>query len=331
MSDLPIAFLRPWWLLGLVPLFFLAVYFLQKPLSGSAWDSFIDERLRSYVIEPGLTRTSRWRWLLIVAWLIALLAMSGPVWHKQQVPVFQGQKAQVILFDLSRSMLTDDIKPSRIVRARFKLLDFLQRASAIQVALIAFAERPYVISPLSDDANTIASFVDSLDPSIMPAQGSRIDLAIDQGVSLLEQAGISNGQLVVFTDSTVNAKDIGAAQAVREAGHRLSVIGVGTRAGAPLRSENGQFLQDSSGAIVVPQLNEAGLVQLASAGGGRYTKMSNDDQDLNTIDRVQEQLAISGDVSTQQDTNEYWVEYAPYAVIVLLVFALLQFRRGVVW
>jgi len=331
MSDLPIAFLRPWWLLGLVPLFFLAVYFLQEPLSGSAWDSFIDERLRSYVIEPGLTRTSRWRWLLIVAWLIALLAMSGPVWHKQQVPVFQGQKAQVILFDLSRSMLTDDIKPSRIVRARFKLLDFLQRASAIQVALIAFAERPYVISPLSDDANTIASFVDSLDPSIMPAQGSRIDLAIDQGVSLLEQAGISNGQLVVFTDSTVNAKDIGAAQAVREAGHRLSVIGVGTRAGAPLRSENGQFLQDSSGAIVVPQLNEAGLVQLASAGGGRYTKMSNDDQDLNTIDRVQEQLAISGDVSTQQDTNEYWVEYAPYAVIVLLVFALLQFRRGVVW
>lgn len=330
MTELPIEFLRPLWLLGLGPLLLVALFFLRQYHAGSVWEQFIDERLHSYVIEPGSNRTSRIKWLLLLSWLIALVAMAGPVWHKQQVPVFQGQQAQVVLFDLSRSMFTDDLKPSRIARARFKLTDFLQRASAMQIALIAFAERPYVISPLSDDANTIASFVESLDPSIMPAQGSRLDLAIEQAEALFRQAGINSGQIVLFTDSEVTAKSIAAAQRVREEGHRLSVIGVGTAEGAPLRAENGQFLQTADGAIVVPQLNEAGLAQLAGAGGGQYQRLSNSEQDLDMLEAVQKKLSIVGDLSSEPQTNDYWIEYAPYSLFMLMALALLLFRRGVV-
>jgi len=177
----------------------------------SAWEQIVDPALQPYVIEPSKKGPSASRWLLLLGWFICLLVLAGPVWEKQEVPVFKGQQAQVVLFDLSRSMFSDDLKPSRVARARFKLTDILSAAQGLQIALIAFAERPYVVSPLSDDANTIAAFVDSLDPSIMPAQGSRLDLAIDQGVDLLAQAGVEQGQLVLITDSDVSAEAIAAA------------------------------------------------------------------------------------------------------------------------
>ena len=323
--------LRPWWLLGFIPLLFAAVYLFRVRRQSSAWEQFIDPALHSYVIEPEQDNKTGLRSWLLIGWALCLIVLSGPVWDKQEIPVFQGQQAQVVLFDLSRSMYSDDLKPSRVARARFKLTDLLNAANGLQIALIAFAERPYVVSPLSDDANTIAAFVESLDPSIMPAQGSRLDLAIDKGLDLLSQAGVEQGQLVVMTDSDVSAKTITLATRVKQLGHRLSIIGVGTEQGAPLRGEDGRFLQDATGAVVVPQLDSAALAALASAGGGVYTRLGSADNDIERIAAVQKNLAIAGDMDEQRATNEYWIEYAPYGVLLLLLLSLLFFRRGLFW
>lgn len=330
LAELGFTFLRPMWLLGFIPLLLVPLFGLRKRYARSAWEDVVDPALHTYVIEPEQNNNSWSTWLMLFGWALTLLVLSGPVWEKQDVPVFQGQQAQVIIFDLSSSMLSDDIKPTRVARARFKLTDLLAKASGLQIALIAFAERPYVVSPLSDDANTIAAFVESLDPSIMPAQGSRLDLAIEQGVDLLDQAGVDQGQLVLITDSDVNARAIEAAANARTVGHKVSVIGVGTEQGAPLRGENGRFLQDTSGAIVVPQLKPAALAALAAAGDGVYTKLSGGEEDIELIRRVQQQLAIVGNSAEQEATNEYWVEYGPYAVLVILLLSCLFFRRGVI-
>lgn len=331
MPELSISFLRPWWLLGILPLLLAAFFAHRQSSRPSAWEAVVDPVLQPYVIEPEQQAGSWARWLLLLGWFFCLLVLSGPVWERQEIPVYQGQQAQVVLFDLSRSMNSDDIKPSRVARARFKLSDFLASAEGLQIALVAFAQRPYVVSPLSDDANTIAAFVESLDPSIMPAQGSRIDLAINMGVDLLAQAGISQGQLVLITDSEISARDINAAGLAKIEGHLLSVIGVGTEKGAPLRGDDGRFLQDASGAIVVPQLNSSALGTLAQAGGGVYTVLTSDGSDLQLISSVQKELEIVGELSESQTTNEYWIEYGPYALLLLALLAMLFFRRGVIW
>ena len=331
MFEFGLEFIRPIWLFGLIPLLLAFVFMLRFHHRKSAWEHVVDPALQPYVIEPAQKASLGSRWLLLLGWLICLIVLAGPVWDKQQVPVYKGQQAQVVLFDLSRSMYSDDVKPSRVARARFKLLDLLNAANGLQIALIAFAERPYVVSPLSDDANTIASFVESLDPSIMPAQGSRIDLAIQQGVDLLSQAGVEQGQLVLITDSDVGANAIAAASEAVSAGHRLSVIGVGTTKGAPLRGGDGHFLQDNSGAVVVPQLRPDALATLANAGGGEFVVLSNNDDDIRQIDRVQRKIAIAGDTTEKEATNEYWIEYSPYVVALLLLLSLLFFRRGVIW
>lgn len=331
MFNVGFEFIRPLWLLGFVPLALAAVFMLRLRYRESAWERIVDPALQPFVIESAKTGTSGSRWLLVLGWSICLLVLAGPVWEKQDVPVFKGQQAQVILFDLSRSMYSDDLKPSRVARARFKLSDLLNSAQGLQIALIAFAERPYVVSPLSDDANTIAAFVESLDPSIMPAQGSRIDLAIEQGIDLLSQAGVEQGQLVLITDSDVNANAISAATSVVAAGHRLSVIGVGTAKGAPLRGDDGRFLQDGSGAIVVPQLKLDALSALADAGEGEFTVLKSNDDDIKQIERVQQKIAVAGNTKEEEATDQYWIEYGPYAVVLLLFFSLLFFRRGVIW
>lgn len=330
MLDSGLQFIRPLWLLALLPWLVAVMFAFRQRANASAWDGVIDPALRPYVIEPGDSAFNWGKLLTLLAWLLSVLLLAGPVWEKQEMPVYKSQRAQVVLFDLSRSMVTDDIKPDRITRARFKLTDLLGQADGLQVALIAFAERPYVVSPLSDDANTIAAFVESLDPGIMPAQGSRIDLALEQGMKLLEQAGVERGQLVLFTDSEVSASDISMAARVKSEGHVLSVVGVGTTDGAPLRSD-GRFLQDARGAIVVPQLDKKGLQTLANAAGGQYATLASGESDLALIARMQEQLSFSNDTDTEPATEEYWVEYAPYLSVVLLLMGLLLFRKGVVW
>jgi len=82
---------------------------------------------------------------------------------------------------------------------------------------------------------------------------------------------------------------------------------------------------------VVPRLNSRQLSELASAGGGRYVKMSADNRDLNVVAAAQQQLSIVSDSSEREDNLDYWIEYAPFAVLGLALMSLLFFRRGVMW
>jgi len=233
-------------------------------------------------------------------------------------------------------MLTDDIKPDRLTRARFKLRDLLKRSQGVQIALLAFSERPYVISPLTDDVETIDAFVPSLAPDIMPVQGSRIDLAIDRAVELLQQAKAVNGRLVLITDSEVNDLAIEAASRAQELGHQLSIIGVGTSRGAPLRGADGRFIQAANGAIVVPQLKMDGLQRLAQAGGGVAVKVSSDDSDLDQVlqsnaglvtRKENAQSSLAGDNESMQ--QNWWVERSPLLLPLIVLAALFLFRRGI--
>ena len=331
MSELSLHFLRPWWLLALIPIALLFIRLWKRHTGASAWERVVDPKLQQYVIEPGAAKRAREPWFLLIVWLFVVLVLSGPVWEKQPVPVFKGQQAQVILFDLSSSMLSEDIKPSRLARARFKLKDLLKTAEGVQIALIAFTERPYVVSPISDDANTIAAFVDALDPQIMPVQGSRPDLALEKAIELLQQASVSAGQIILFTDAEVGAREINAATTVRNAGHQLSVIGVGTPTGTPLRGADGRFLQDASGNIVVPQLKQKALQGLASAGNGVYVQLQSDNSDLETLRKRQASLSIQTSADQKDQSQIYWIEYGPWFLLPIALCALMLFRRGVMW
>lgn len=329
MSGVEFQWLRPMWLLGLIPLALLAAYWLTRQARQSAWENMVDPHLRAYVIDDASVRKRKGPLGLFAGWALGIILLAGPVWEQQEVPVFQAQKAEVILLDLSRSMLADDIAPDRMTRARFKLADLLAASTGRQIGLIGFAERPYVIAPLTEDTATIEAFLPSLNTNIVPAQGSRLDLAIERAVELLQQARVREGHILYIGDQEVDARDLEAAAQVQRQGHRLSVLAVGTASGRPLRDESGQFLKDANGAIVVPQVSMQDMRALADSGAGIAVRLTTDERDLALLQSVREDLLIESDSSEEAGSQNYWVEHSAWLVWLLVFTSLLLFRRGV--
>jgi Ca-activated chloride channel family protein len=164
----------------------------------------------------------------------------------------------------------------------------------------------------------------------MPAQGSRPDLAIERAQQLLAQAGVSSGHILLITDAVAGQRDVQAAANAHAAGHRVSVLAVGTVAGTPLRGEDGQFLQHSNGAIVVSQLDIVSLQRLAAAGGGTTVSLTTSEEDLDTLDGMRRGVAIMAQSDEAVGQKVYWIEYSPWFLWVLVVVLLFAFRRGVI-
>ena len=137
--------LRPEWLWALLPLAVIVRRLLRQVRRASAWETQCDPHLLEKLL---IQRARHQRWplvLLAVAWVLAVIALAGPVWQKLPEPVYRTQAARVIVLDLSPSMNASDIRPSRIARARFKVLDLLKRYREGQTALVVFAGEPFVV------------------------------------------------------------------------------------------------------------------------------------------------------------------------------------------
>jgi Ca-activated chloride channel family protein len=240
--------------------------------------------------------------------------------------VYRTHAALVIALDLSRSMDAQDLKPSRLARARLKLLDLLDRRSEGQTALIVYAAQPFVVSPLTNDAKTIAALVDSLATELMPAQGSRADRALALAADLLRQAGMTTGDVLLITDGA-SERDASAAAAVRANGLRVSVLGVGTIEGAPIPLATGGLYTDDRGEIVVAKLDDEALAAIARSGGGRYSAMRVDEADL---DAVTPAPGASAGSQTEQASlsADLWREEGPWLLLPLALLGALAFRRG---
>lgn len=333
MNELEVSstlvWLRPWWLLALIPQAYLLYRFVKWHRDTSDWDSVVDTALAPFVLESTQTGVRRWPiGLLGVFWLLAVLILAGPSWHREELPVFIGDESEVLILDLSRSMDVEDQKPNRLALARFKIDDLLDRARGRQVGLVVFSEVPYVVSPLTDDVATLRAFLPALETSVVPVQGSQLALAIEKAHQLLKQADLTQGSLIMLTDGRADASALQAASRASADGFTLSVIGVGTEQGQPMKDPDGGLVQDASGKIVLPRLERSTLIQLAKAGGGIYSDLQSDDSDIELIsDNLSTSAAFDREDESRQSVN--WIEYGPMMLPLLLLGLLLAFRRGV--
>lgn len=320
--------LRPEWLYALPAVVAVVILLARGKLGSGGWSSVIDPALMPYVLsrDPGRGSDQRW-WLFGLAGVIAVLALAGPAWERIEQPVFRAEQALVVALDLSRSMDAQDIAPSRLQRAKLKILDMLERRASGQTALLVYSANAFTVTPLTTDTDTIASLVNSLSTDIMPSRGSFPEVAIAKGRQLLDQANAGFGEVMLITDGGSSPAASNAAEELRDAGYTLSVLGVGTPEGAPIPRETGGFVTDNRGQIAVPRLEERGLRRLAGEGGGRYSRLTADDSDLDILLSGQ----ISGTGGALGDdalATDNWREEGPWLLLLLLPLAALAFRRG---
>lgn len=323
-------FLRPQWFLALLPLALLLWLLFFRKQGSRGWEAVCDERLLPHILirKPGQARRVSLA-LTALGGLLAVAALAGPAWEKLPQPVFTAGDALVIALDLTRSMDAGDVSPSRLERARFKIRDLMEKRSEGQTALLAYAGEAFVVTPLTDDVETIKSQLNALEPAIMPALGNRPDKAVDLSMNLLRQAGMRQGHLLLLTDEAdveVAGESVGG---LRDEGYRLSVLGVGTSHGVPVPLPDGGFLKGPNGEIVIPVLDEKPLRQLAALGGGRYVRLTKDDSDVALLTDYFSGPSYGDEQVATKLEADVWREQGPWLVLCLLPLAALLFRRGV--
>ena len=319
--------IRPEWLLAVPVVVVIAVLLARRQLGAGHWRGVVDPALMPHVLSRTPGRGTDWRWWLLgLAGVIASIALAGPSWQRVEQPVFRAEQALVIALDLSRSMDAQDIEPSRLARARLKILGMLERRESGQTALLVYTSNAFTVTPLTDDNDTIAALVNSLTTDIMPSRGSYPEIGIRKGQALLEQAGVGYGEVLLIADGGASPSAEEAARELREAGFTLSVLGVGTREGAPIPRTSGGFVTDNRGQIAVARLEERGLQDLAGAGGGRFAVLSPDDGDIDYL--LSGEVRAAATASKDSLASDQWREEGPWLVLLLLPLAALAFRRG---
>jgi Ca-activated chloride channel family protein len=320
-------FLRPEAFFAFIPLLLFVVLYLTSKASSPSWKAVCDNKLLPYVLTTGSKRSSLLPMLLIIlATSVSIIALAGPVWKKLPQPVFREESALVIALDLSQSMHATDIKPSRLERAKLKLLDIIDARKGGQTALIVYAATAFTVTPLTDDDNTIANLVPALEPELMPAQGSNIASALKLSAELLQQAGITRGDVLLVTDGISGSVD-SAINTLTANGHRLSIIGIGTPEGGPVPLSGG-FLTDSSGAIVIPKLDTAGLQRAAVKGGGIYVNMQAGDSDIRKLTGLFESKRVRTETEDTDLMADIWEEEGPWLLLLVLPIVALWPRKG---
>ncbi len=321
-SNLPdwnaLHFLRPEWLWALLALPVILALALYRQRRSDAWRQAVDPHLLPHLLAAGTRRRARLPWALLLGWTLASLAMAGPSWRQQAQPMFQASAPLLVVLDLSSRITATDLPPSRLLQARAKLGELLRARKGGQVGLVVYADDAYTVAPLTDDGSNVALYLDALSPEVMPRDGQRADRGIDWAAQLMRQVAALQGQVLLVTDQADGEAALAAAQA-RGLGLQVSVLGLGTPAGAAYRDGNGQIRQAA--------LDEGSLRAVATAGGGRYARIAADDSDLRALGVLD---AREGMAAQRPGEGKQWRDEGFWLLPPLMLLALLAFRRRAV-
>lgn len=318
-------FIRPEWLLALLPLALILWMLWRQHATNSAWNRYIAPHLAKILVTEGSQKSRRPLHILAFSWFIATLALAGPALNKQSLPVFAAEQGRVLVMDMSVSMFATDLAPNRLTQAKFRATDLLRSLKEGETGLIAFAGDAFTISPLTRDTGTLLNLLPTLSPEIMPVLGSNLAAALTQAKNLLAQGGHLRGDIIVMTDGITPKQFDEANSVLTGSQYRLAIMGFGSPQGAPIRLPDGQLQRDSSNEVVVAKTDFGLLQKLADNHNGIMIPNRADGEDLV---QLQHWLSDSGDAKATDLDGETWQDLGPYLALLLLAPALLSFRQG---
>lgn len=321
--------LRPGWLLLLPLLAWLLWKLLHRQRRAGRWQLLLPPAFHAWLLSGGSGRADRRPWLYLgLAWLLAVLALLGPSWQRVEQPATQRVDPLVVILELTPQMLATDLSPNRLEQARRKILDLLQARSDAQTAIVVYAGSAHTLVPLSNDLLTARNLLDALKPSIMPEPGQRADLAVRLAGELLERGAQGNGRLLLITDGLAASEQQGIRQALRDKGADFSLLAVGSASGAPILQEDGTYLKDAQGSILLPRLDEAALRQFAGSLDAGFARLGNGNRDLRSLGLLDERHAGASPREEAMLRLQRWADQGYWLLLPLLLLAACAGRRG---
>jgi Ca-activated chloride channel homolog len=290
-----IHFSQPLWLLAGLLVAASAAFFFWKMEKGrqAQMERFASAHLLGRLtrnISPTRRRLKKWLWLLALC--CCFLALARPQYGFRMVEVKRRGIDILFALDTSKSMLTEDIRPNRLERAKLAIMDFVGRLDGDRVGLLPFAGSAFLMCPLTIDYSAFDSSLAAINSAIIPRGGTDIAQAIVQAESSLGD-NANHKILIVLTDGeNLEGDALVAATKAAEKGMTIFPVGVGTPEGEliPLATSGpGSFVKDESGKLVTSRLDEKGLTAIAEAAGGLYVPLGAHGEGLDRL--YQEKLS----------------------------------------
>jgi Ca-activated chloride channel family protein len=277
------------WLLLVIPPALALFFWWTMRARQKLLTQFVEARLLSRLtVGISLRRRKISFTLLILAVVCLIFALARPQYGFDLQEVEQRGLDIVVAVDTSKSMLTADIAPDRLERAKLAALELMQRAGTDRLGLVAFAGDAFLECPLTIDNTAFQQSVQALDVSSIPQGGTAIAEAINTALTAFKEKD-HHRVLVLMTDGEDNDSEAGALEAAKNAakeGLKIFTIGIGTAAGDLIRvtdaNGNSDYVRDEQGNVVKSHLNEPLLQQIAAATGGFYLPLRGADT-INTL------------------------------------------------
>lgn len=308
-------FQRPYWLLTFVIIAYIIRAFSMRDDSLAQWRSLMSAQVLSHLTVSG--NNNNWlspqKMSLILAIPLCIVLM-GPTWQQQPSPFSENNAPLIIALDVSKTMEQGDVQPSRLLRAKQKIIELLEVRGDSKMALIAFAGSAHVVMPITNDREMIRHFLDALSEKIMPLSGKLPEAIIPLVDDLLTSSPVPGTVLLIGDGATTNTVSVFKSYFDKQAA-QLLVWGIGKSAQS--EEESAALTTD----IIPLQLEQ--LKALTSESNGRLILMSNDNSDVKRINNyIKHNLVIVDDNSRPWHDSGY-----PMLFVVAVIF-LFWFRKG---
>ena len=324
-------FVRPLWLLLLVAAVVMPLVLRKFRSDDSGWSRVIPAGLLTPLIRSSGSQGSGGRsptLALMLAIALLSVALAGPSWREAPTPLQQQNDSLVIVLDLSLSMLATDVEPDRLTVAKRKIRDILEAREGSLTALVVYSADAHVVTPLTDDRQTIEGMLDVLDPVIMPATGNRADLGIRRGLNLLRQGAPGKGRLLLIADGVSERYQRNIRATLTDGDYPLSTLVVGTSKGGPIPLARQGFIRDK-GEIVITRSDPASMQAIAEASGGDSRALTITNSDIRALE-LRSQDADEWQDSERNLTVNRWQDDGYWLLWLAVPIALLGWRRGAV-
>ena len=308
-------FLRPYWLLAFISIVYIIRAFSLRDDSLAQWRSLMSAQILSHLTVSG--NNNNWlspqKMSLILAIPLCIVLM-GPTWQQQPSPFSENNAALIIALDVSKTMEQGDVQPSRLLRAKQKIIELLELRGDSKTALIAFAGSAHVVMPITNDREMIRHFLDALNEKVMPVSGKLPEAIIPLADNLLATSNVPGTVLLIGDGATGNTVK-SFKEFFDKQGAQLLVWGIGKSAQS--EEESAALTTD----IIPLQLEQ--LKALTSESNGRLILMSDDNSDVNRVNNyIKHNLVIVDDNSRPWHDSGY-----PMVFVVAGIF-LFWFRKG---
>jgi Ca-activated chloride channel family protein len=271
--------------------------------------------------------------LQITAFTAGIIMLSRPQFGSKIEDVKKQGVEVIIALDVSNSMLAEDIQPDRLTRAKQAISRLVDNLDNDKIGLIVFAGDAYTQIPITTDYVSAKMFLSTINPEMVPKQGTAIGAAIKLGIKSFSPGEGKSKAIIIITDGENHEDDpVPVAEEASKAGIIIHTIGIGSIEGVPVPVvTNGrkEFLKDVDGNTVISKLDEDILKKIAVSSNGNYVRASNSNIGLDEIfSEIRKMKKQDLESTMYTEYNDQFQFFAALALIMLLLDFIIMERKN---